>query len=247
VPLAQGSPPIGESVQAGEWIGRVGVAGNDPPENQVHWEIFTSSLKVVEKLDRNRIWNKVSGRDDQRFCSNLEILNMLDVKPADGIVSTDELLEAYQSNDAYRQAARRMVAEHYSEFSDQPDWRPALAASPEFLNHRSEAQRLFEHQILPSLWLTGDLASRLRMPGDRIFHFFHPVTFLRWVNQILKAAEAIRAIPRAATKDDYASASRGGMVDFDDKKGLAALSKEDTQGGSKAQPELRDLLDGYGD
>ena len=37
------------------------------------------------------------------------------------------------------------------------------------------------------------------------------------------------------------------MVDFDDVKGVAALSKEDTHGANRAQPELRELLDGYGD
>src|SRR5262249_27190494 len=149
----------------------------------------------------------------------------------------------YQSNDSYRQAARRMVAEHYSEFSDKPDWLGALAASPEFQNRRSEAQRLFEEQILPGLWLNAEVAGRLRLPGDREFFFFHPVTFLRWVNDLLKSSDAIAAI-RAATKDDYATASKGGMVDFDDKKGIAALSKEDTQASARPQPELRDLLDG---
>jgi hypothetical protein len=72
----------------------------------------------------------------------------------------------------------------------------------------------------------------------------HPVAFLRWVNDLSQKTSAVSVL-RKAERIDIENGSTKGMVDIDDTKGIAALSKEDFEATVRAKPELRDILDGY--
>jgi hypothetical protein len=235
----------GEPVQAGEIIGRIGVAGTDPPEGQIHWEIFAIDNHAVSKIDNGKFWTLVSGQADQRFCSNRDILDKIDIQPKDGLLSHDEILDAYQANTDFREFTHHVIAQHYSEWGDNPSWEASLQSAQEFAKHKAEASKLYHEQIEPGLWLTAERAQKLGMPWPPQVYTYHPVSFLMWVNQLMGSAETSSV--RKATQSDYATASRSGMVDFDDKQGIAALeAKLDLEPPAK-QIGLPEMVDGYGD
>lgn len=235
----------GEAVQAGEMIGRVGIAGIDPPEPQLHWEIFSADARVVTKLDKaTGFWVQVSGSSDQRFCTNPEILDRIDKRPKDGQISTDELLMAYRDDFEYRDWSHHLIASHYSEWSDYPPWEAALLSAPEFAKHPSDAKKLYREQIEPGLWLSSAVAQQLKLSPTTAIYTYHPVSFLKWLNGLLASTD--ESAVRKATKDDIATASRSGMVDFDDKLGLANVEQAEL-GPQKPQIDLPDMVDGYGD
>jgi murein DD-endopeptidase MepM/ murein hydrolase activator NlpD len=236
----------GEPVQGGEMIGRVGVAGVDPPEPQLHWEIFSADSRAVTKVDaKSRFWTTISGASDQRFCTASEIMEKIDKKPKDGVFSTDELLAAYRDDYDYRVWSRQIIASHYSEWSVYPDWEVALKGSPEYAKHPRDATTDYHEQIEPGLWMTDTIARGLGLSTTVPIYTYQPISFLKWLNGLLRQSD--ESTVKKATKDDFATANGKAMTDFDDKEGLANLEQNERSGKVLQPIDLSDMVDGYGD
>ena len=236
----------GEPVQAGEMIGRVGVAGIDPPEPQLHWEIFSADNRAVSKIDeKTGFWRVISGASDQRFCTAKEIMDPIDKKPKDGMFSRDELLAAYREDYDYRESSRRIIASHYSEWSDYPDWEVALKGAPEYAKRPRDATTDYHEQIEPGLWMTDTVARSLGLSTTVPIYTYHPVSFLKWLNGLLRTSD--EPAVKKATKEDIAQATGSKMLDIDDKQGIANLEASDRTGTPEKQIDLQDMVDGYGD
>jgi hypothetical protein len=227
-------------------IGRVGVAGIDPPEAQLHWEIFSADNRAVSKVnEKSGYWKVVPGSSDQRFCTAAEVMEQIDKKPKDGMFSTDELLAAYREDYDYREWSRHVIASHYSEWSDYPSWEVALKGSPEYAKHQGQASIDYREQIEPGLWLTSSIATKLGLSTTVPVYTYHPISFLKWLNGLLRTSD--ESVVRKATKEDIEKANGKAMTDFDDKEGLANLEADERSGKPLQQIDLPDMVDGYGD
>ena len=121
----------------------------------------------------------------------------------------------------------------------------ALQGAPEFARHPADALRIYNEQILPGLWMNAQRAQSLGLSVTAPIYTYHPVTFLKWVNGLLRSSD--EPALRKATQADIATASRSGMVDFDDKLGVANVELAEVSGKPVQQIDLQDMVDGYGD
>ncbi len=210
-------PP--EQVRAGEVVGHVGVAGPDS-EAQLHWEIFTLEHRVVEALGPSGFWKVYAGTNDQRLCTNAEVARL------------------ERAGDPTW--ARGAVTHHYSEWSEEPSWEQAIleaAGADVSKRRRREIEEMVADQILPTIWWREDIAGILGLPTDaKVFHY-HPVTFLRWLNDLVGARQAAQV----------ASGKRGqAQLDIDDVEGSSMISEADLPAESpRPKPTLEELIDGY--
>ncbi len=237
-----------QHVQAGDVVGHVGQAGPDF-KPQLHWEVFAADHAPIRRIDKKGFWKEISGAQDQRICTNPEILAQIDKKPKDGIVSHQELEDAYQGDPADHEWTRHVVASHYSEWADWPDWQTALRNAPELAKKgkagEREADRLYNEQILPGIWLSGDVAQKLKLADKAVVYTYHPVSFLKFLNDHMSTKDTGGL--RKATKDDLKDASLGGKTDFDDHEGKSFIEVADYQPPATKNLELPDMVDGYGD
>jgi hypothetical protein len=238
-------PP--ELVQAGDVIGHVG-PGPDG-ELQLHWEIFTLEPTAVERLDKGGFWKSYSGAGDERVCTNKEILAKVDIKKKDGIVTQEEILEAYRGEPGDRVWSHHAVTNHYSEWAWEPDWKTTLANYPEFQKKRKRAreiEEMIEEHIVPTLWWHEDIAQAAGLPASARVFSYHPVSFLKWLNELVGQKQV--DMTRKATADDYRTATGEGKVDIDDKEGTSFVSEADLATVDLGKElQLPDLIDGYGD
>jgi murein DD-endopeptidase MepM/ murein hydrolase activator NlpD len=237
-PRAVVTLPAGEPVQAGDVIGLFGEAGPDL-EPQLHWEVFAVSHEPVAQLDAAGSWRVVDGGADRRFCKQHEILDRLDVKPKDGQISDGEA-EDYFRNNPDRDFMRWVAAYHVSEWTLEPDWLADLREAPEYRKVKpSELARLVDEQITPALWWSDEVALQLGLPADGMVYTYHPVSFLRWLNDLTESAPppppAYNATKRTSLK-----------TDLDDTSGSSSVDKDEVA--PPAPPLLlRDLVEGYGE
>jgi hypothetical protein len=236
-----------EPVQAGDVIGHVG-AGPDG-ELQLHWEIFTLESSAVEKLDTKQFWKVYSGAGDERFCTNAEILKRVDIKKKDGIITQEELLEAFRGDPGDREWSHHAVTNHYSEWAFEPDWKTALINSPELRKNRKrekEIVAMYEEHIYPTLWWNEDYAQLAGLPAEARVFTYHPISFLRWLNDLV--GQKTDDMTRKATDEDYRTATGEGKLDIDDKEGTSFVSEADLVVKDEGKElQLPDLMDGYGD
>ena len=236
-----------EPVQAGDIIGHVGPGADG--ELQLHWEIFALEHGPVERLDTVNFWKNYSGAGDSRFCTNKQILAKVDIKKKDGIVTQEEVLEAFRGDPGDRAWAHQAVTNHYSEWSFDPDWKIELLNSPAYKKKAPRDRELVEmidEHILPTLWWDADGAQAAGLPAEARVFTYHPITFLKWLNDLVgqKHVESTRK----ATADDYRTATGAGKVDIDDKEGTSFVSEADLAPVDLGKElQLPDLIDGYGD
>lgn len=223
----------GEPVQAGEVIGHVGVAGPEA-EPQIHWEIFSADPTVVMRLDKARgFWKQVSGSSDQRYCTNPDVLDKIDRHPKDGKISPEELADAYHFDPDFREWTRRLIASHYSEWSDYPPWQTALHGVSD-----EEMKALYA-----GLWLTPEVAQKLGLVWTAPVYTYHPVSFLKWVNAFATAPET--SAVRAAAKGEKGTGTK--MVDIDDKLGKSSFGPDDNPTNHEPPMGLPEMVKGYSD
>jgi murein DD-endopeptidase MepM/ murein hydrolase activator NlpD len=240
-------PP--EPVQAGDVIGHVGIAGPEA-EAQLHFEVFTVDHGPVERADVNKFWTLYSGARDQRFCTNREILAKIERKK-DGIITPEELNDAFRGDVEDRLWARTAVTDHYSEWSVKPDWVQALQNAPENKGkltprRQREIEEMYQNQILPTLWWDDAMAQRLGLPFEARVYTYHPIGFLRWLND-LTGQKSIQ-VTRKATAEDFAQASSNAMLDIDDTEGTSFVNEADLVVMKETDKlQLPDMADGYGD
>lgn len=236
-----------EPVQAGEVIGHVGIAGPEG-ESQLHWEIFTLNHATVAKIDKAGFWKVYSGASDQRYCTNKEILANIETKK-DGVITQEELLDHFRGDPAAREWTHQAVTFHYSEWSEKPDWKVALTDAPEYRRkpkRAREIEEMYEEQILPTIWWRDDIAQRIKLPAEARVYTYHPVSFLRWLNDLVGTKQV--EVSRKATKADYDAANGEGQLDIDDTDGSSFVNESDLALVAPSQQlQLPDLIDGYGD
>lgn len=215
-------PP--SAVQAGDVIGHVGTAGPDA-EPQLHWEIFAVVHGPVERLDAAGFWKLYSQPSDQRLC-------------------TDRAMLAHLDGD--REWTRHAVTYHYSEWSVVPDWKQALMNAPGRKARRAaQIEGMVEAQIEPGLWWSDELAAEIGLPSDARVYTYHPVSFLKWLND-LTARRQDEAVVKA-TAANRPTEKAFAMLDIDDRDGIGAVSKKEQEDVVRDPIGLPDLIDGYGD
>src|SRR5262249_31623192 len=145
---------------------------------------------------------------------------------------------------------RHVIASHYSEWSDFPDWQTALRSAPELVKKgkagEREANQLYNDQILPGLWLMGDVPQKIGLAANAPLYFYHPVSFLNFMNEHMETKDTGGL--KKATAEDRKTATGKAMSDFDDKDGTSFIAKADLEKPSDVHNlELPDMVDGYGD
>lgn len=182
-----------EPVQAGARIGRVGVAGPSHASGaQLHLQIFARE-PFVEDVQRigipANIWTVLDGTLGGRFCELTEIIEVID-KNKDGTVEDKEVLDAFRgtSRDVFHNFAVLFQSEWYG---TSESWVAALKTSRDFSSVKdAELSRYVDDQIKPNLWWDKPLAKHARLPTDGIVWHFHPVAFIKFINEKLLEAAA---------------------------------------------------------
>ncbi|HET6610532.1 MAG TPA: N-acetylmuramoyl-L-alanine amidase [Kofleriaceae bacterium] len=201
-----------EPVEAGQQIGRVGMAGPESHSHaQIHFEIF-SATEIAGAIQAG-LWKVVDGTPGGRFAADQEILASIDDAPADGKFSAKELAEFYTGNPD-RRLVRYFATLHVSEWTQRPSWQQSLSHAPDFRDYDPKAlAELVADQIDPSLWWTDAVARHAALPKDGVVYHYHPVTFVKFVNQKLLEANALAADGLGAFSASQASATPEGVVD----------------------------------
>jgi hypothetical protein len=181
---------LDEPLEAGDLIGRVGIAGPDDLRRpQVHFEIF--SPEEIAGTIQPGAFQVIDGTAGGRFATESTILTPIDTAPKDGKLSRRELLDFYhQSGD--RNLSRFYATLHVSEWTPNPSWTEALQLSTDFEGmSKQEIAELVEEQIEPTLWWTDEVAQHARLPRDGVVYHYNPIAFVQFVNQKLQEANLL--------------------------------------------------------
>lgn len=200
---------LDEPVEAGALLGHVGIAGPDGGEAQIHFEVFSPD-DVMTSIPGGSAWTIIDGTGGGRFSNNQFINDAIDVSPKDGKFSRREIL------DFFRTSSDRNLLHYYavlsqSEWTATPDWVQALSMAPDFKGKR--VQDLVEEQITPTLWWDKKVARHCRLPNDGIVYHYHPISFLKFVNEKLLEANALADVGLGAFKVEDASVTPEGVTD----------------------------------
>jgi len=189
---------LDEPIEAGALIAHIATVGPDALSRpQVHVEFFSEQL--IE--DQNNYWQLIDGTSSGRFCEAPEIIGVIDSNH-DGLLQRGELGQFFASGGGGQM--RQMATLHVSEWTAEPNWSAALAASKGFKSMKvSEIDALVAEQITPGLWWDAQVATHCRLPKDGVVHHYHPIAFIAWFkNQLIEAAaEAVKSGPKINTAD----------------------------------------------
>jgi N-acetyl-anhydromuramyl-L-alanine amidase AmpD len=237
---------LDEPIEAGDLIGRVGVAG--PPDlraSQVHVEVFAAD-EVLAKIPSSP-FQVVDGTSGGRFVTDDSLLRAIDVDPRDGKVSRRELADFFRSS-GDRNLARYYATLHVSEWTASPSWVDALAQSPDFARHsRREVEERVAEEIEPTLWWTDEVARHARLPRDGVVYHYNPIAFVQFVNQKLQEANVLADVGVGAFSQAEARERPAGVLgDIDDEAGESFLdASELAEQDFRQDLTLSDLADGF--
>jgi N-acetylmuramoyl-L-alanine amidase len=188
---------LDEPLEAGDLIGRVGMAGpDDLRRSQVHFEIFAAD-EIIGKVQPG-VFQVVDGTSGGRFATDSQLLTPIDTDPKDGKISRRELLDFFHGS-SDRNLARFYATLHVSEWTPNPSWAEALALSTDFEGmSKQEIEDLVEEQIEPTLWWTDEVAQHARLPRDGVVYHYNPIAFVQFVNEKLQEANAMADIGAGA-------------------------------------------------
>jgi len=231
---------LDEPVEAGALIGTVGTAGPDTlSKGQVHLELFSIS-DLFEGLP-NIPWETVDGTSGGRFCEAQRVIDIIDANK-DGLLSRDELKAVFTTG-----GGRQMhyfVTRHVTEWTADPPWAEALRQPKDFRDVKPAViEQLVADQITPGLWWDERVATHARLPPDGVVYHYHPISFVRWLNeQLIDAAE--QAGPRTIDPRTAQGVPAGVT---DDRAGGNMLSKDalSTVDECNDKLTLKDLVQGF--
>ncbi len=231
---------LDEPVEAGAWIGNVGMAGPDQlAKGQVHIELFSSS-DLFEGMPGTP-WETVDGTSGGRFCDAARINDVIDTNK-DGLLSREELKSFFTTG-----GGRQMyflVTRHVSEWTADPPWAEALRQPKDFRDVKpSVIEQLVADQITPGLWWDDRVSTHAKLPPDGVVYHYHPISFVRWLNEALIDAAA-QAGPREIKEADAREVPPGIT---DDRNGGNMLSKDalSTVDECNEKLTLKELVQGY--
>ncbi len=219
---------LDEPIEAGEIIGRVGKAGPDG-KAQIHFEIFAQEdlLKKLDDAQVSALGSKavlIDGSVSGRFADDPDLLDKVDTKPRDGMLSRRELLDFYAAG-GERDQFRLKVTYHVSEWIAEPDWTEALRAAPEFRKAKpDEIAELVDSQITPGLFWSEEFTGHTGLPADGVLYHFHPLYFLGFISEAIAAAAA--NAPPPDTRTDDAGGPPAGVTD--DREGQHMVTEGQT-------------------
>ncbi len=252
-----------EPVEAGMLLGYVGEAGpDDQRAAQLHFSIFAAKELGDILAPDEQFWIVKESQAGLRYAQDADTLDLFDGKGGkkDGLLSRDELLHFFQEESEDREKLRKTVLLAVTEWNDTPDWSEALKTMPEFsaVNLREE---LIESQITPTLWWSGPVAEHAGLPASGIVYSYHPITFVKWLNDKLSAgAGASAAATDEGVKDiDYkgekgaetieTTDDQGKKVvlqdDWDDKSGSSFADEEDLANEDYSNLTIEEIVEGY--
>lgn len=223
-------------VAASEVLARTSEAG--PPgahEGQVHVEIFADT-ELGEAL-RQSPFRIVKDGDRSGRCSELDVLAPLSRSGRTGPGQHPPLQRLFQRSPA-KDELRRLAVLFPSEWTQSPEREALLRQGP--LRQLPDPDHVWHAQIQPSLWWTQDVAQHLGLPPDgRVWHY-HPVTFLTFIQQVLRRPPRDTAA-RADAPSTQIQATDGVSGDS------GYLDEEDRMMRESANLRLEDLIEGWPD
>jgi N-acetylmuramoyl-L-alanine amidase len=231
---------LDEPIDAGQMIGRFGVAG--PPEvskAQIHLEIFSGpNDRMFSKTARSG-WEYIDGSAGGRFC-DVDIINDEIDSNRDHVLSREEVTSHYSGGD--RSKDLRVVL-HVSEWTAEPEWVEALRSTSDFRKvSAAEVEAMVAEQITPGLWWDERVARHARLPSDGVVYHYHPIAFLRFFNRRL--LENVDVAPPDPTTGKDAPDSI--TDDFHDEDGSSMRSAlEETTDPCDETLTLDDLVRGF--
>jgi hypothetical protein len=237
---------LDEPVEAGDVIGRVGVAGpDDLRASQVHVEVFADD-EILGQVQPG-VFQVIDGTSGGRFLTDRALLDAIDVDPKDGKISRRELADFYHTS-GDRTLARYYATLHVSEWTANPSWVDALAMSPDFAGmSRAEVAELVDEQITPTLWWTDEVARHARLPRDGVVYHYNPIAFVQFVNQKLQEADVLANVGAGAFAESEGKAKPKDVLgDIDDEAGESFVDPSEL-----AEQDLRhdlglaELADGF--
>jgi N-acetylmuramoyl-L-alanine amidase len=242
---------LDEPVEAGEVIGRFGKAGpvvesDDLMKPQVHFEIFAGE-ELFHEFDPNP-WVVIDGSASGRFCDLDEINHPIDADRS-GTLSRRELVNFFEGA-SERQAMRFVVSYNVSEWTHEPSWEESLRLPAEFRTVKPDViKAMIEDQITPFLWWTDVVATHARIPPDGFVYHYHPITFVRWINEKIietasDPANQVQAI--SASDTDVVTGMSSDLGDGSDETGGDMVSDRDlgTDDGDR-EIDLHHLVEGF--
>jgi N-acetylmuramoyl-L-alanine amidase len=236
---------LDEPLEAGDLIGRVGVAGPAAHRRaQIHVEIFAP--EEVTAAIQPGLFQIIDGTSGGRFVDDATILGAIDKSPTDGKLSREELTAYYHSNE--RNLARYYATLHVSEWTGNPPWVEALALSPDFAGmDKDQLSELVEEQITPTLWWTDKVARHAKLPRDGVVYHYNPITFVKFVNEKLLEARLLADNGVGAfSTADASEQPKDVLGDIDDVAGESFLDPSEIESVDLGHGlGLEDLAEGF--
>jgi N-acetylmuramoyl-L-alanine amidase len=226
---------LDEPVEGGEVIGRVGVGGPDDVRRpQLHFQVFSSDnvMAAIHAANTELLtnpWQFVDGSSMGRFCADPMINDAIDVDPRDGLLSRRELTDFFGAGPD-RVLLRYYITLNLSEWIGRPDWWAELRRSPDFRDlGDDELAAMIEDQVTPTLWWTDEVARHARLPRDGVVYHYHPITFVKYINEkILEAAvDAEPTAPGAFDQRDADNPPEGVTDDIGDVSGESFVDESE--------------------
>jgi len=217
---------LDEPVEAGDVIGRVGEAG--PPgerEPQIHLEIFAGQ-EIMSAIGASN-YTLVDGTASGRFVDDAALLDAIDRDPKDGKVSRRELLGFFEQG-ADRSLARYYATLHVSEWIATPSWSESLQLAPDFQDvSPSDIEALVADQVTPGLWWDDRVATHAKLPRDGVVYHYHPVTFVRTINERIIEAEIEASAKKGPSADEAQVQPDDVKGDIDDIDGESFVTEDE--------------------
>ncbi|ACY15883.1 peptidoglycan recognition protein family protein [Haliangium ochraceum] len=217
---------LNEPIEGGAVIGRYGQGGPiGYRQPQIHFGIFATEeiISVVQPETSQLLrehWQIIDGTLGGRF-SNAEVVNdLIDTSPKDGKISRSELLDFFRSQ-SERKLTRNMAVLSQSEWTGTPDsWVSDLMRAPEFADLGERAVRdLVEEQVAPTLWWNESLAQHAKLPRDGVVYHYHPLSFIRFINNKRLQAQSLNVGIGDFPESDAKEPPPGVTDDFGDVDG----------------------------
>ncbi|MCX5748020.1 MAG: N-acetylmuramoyl-L-alanine amidase [Proteobacteria bacterium] len=233
---------LDEPIEAGSLIGRVGKAGPaELSKAQLHLEFFSNTELFGDVV--NSPWKLIDGSAGGRFCDSAEINDLID-SDKDGTLSRSELQNFYAGGGGA--GTRYLVTYHVSEWTSEPPWSDALRVPKDFKKMpAAEIDAMVAEQITPGLWWNDEVSQHCHLPIDGVVYHYHPVSFVRWFNQMILDAAALGG-DAAIDLNDAKEVPPGITDDYGDKDGTSMRSSgEVTEDPCNAKLSLREMVLGF--
>ena len=236
-----------QPVDAGDPIGRVGIAGPRAlRQPQIHFAIF--SREDLTQVSRRSDWQVIEAIRESRFCRVEKLIDYFDRpnqgNPRDGLVDRRELLSFYRDR-ARAYQLRRLAVRYPAEWT--PGGWDELQRMPELKSMgRQTLRRLIREQIDPTLWWNSRAAKHANLPGDGYVYAYDPLEFVAWYRTLLRKTQDARATALQVHRGKWLGVDKQKNYVLDSDSVLAMTDAEDTATGrTEVEITLEDMIDGY--